>query len=47
MKGAVLDACVSLKWVFNDEVGVPQAKALRDSYLADPVGFPILIPNKA
>ena len=41
MRGAVVDASVSLKWLFNDEAGVPQAQALRDSYLANPARFPL------
>ncbi|MBS3886061.1 MAG: type II toxin-antitoxin system VapC family toxin [Dethiobacter sp.] len=45
MKGAVVDASVSLKWLFNDEVGVSQAQALRDSYLADPIRFPLFAPS--
>lgn len=45
MKGSVVDASVALKWLFNDEVGVPQALALRDSYLADPVRFPLFAPS--
>lgn len=45
MKGAVVDASVSLKWLFNDEVGVQQAQALRNSYLADPARFPLFAPS--
>lgn len=45
MKGAVVDASVSLKWLFNDEVGVLQAQALRDSYLAEPARFPLFAPS--
>lgn len=44
MRGVVVDASVSLKWLFNDEAGVPQAQALRDNYLADPARFPLFAP---
>lgn len=42
--GAVVDASVSLKWLFDDEEGVLEAKALRDRYLADPANFPLFVP---
>ncbi len=45
MKGAVVDASVALKWVLNDEECVPEALALRDQYLQDPRGFPLLAPS--
>jgi predicted nucleic acid-binding protein len=45
VNGAVVDASVSLKWLFDDEVGVPQAQALRNCHLTDPAEFPLFVPS--
>lgn len=45
MSGAVIDASVALKWALDDENAVEQALVLRDRYLADPLGFPLLAPT--
>lgn len=45
MSGAVVDASVALKWVLNDEECVSEALALREQYLQDPGGFPLLAPS--
>lgn len=45
MNGAVIDASVALKWVFNDENAVEEARALRDKYISDPFNFPLIAPT--